>query len=196
MRKLFTLLVFLASLSATAQSGNEKASGKVFFFSSVGLGTLDKGTNPSYSSSVQTSTGIGLKLSQQSGLGLALNFDSYGYKKTSVQYSLDGSLKATAFYLSYKYLFGTAAWRPFLKAGGGGVRLSVPTVVVNQSTAYIENKPQVVGAVMAEGGVQFRIIPRYDLFLSAEREWMGKSSLLNNTSLGVTTFKLGLVSSL
>ena len=196
MRKLITLLAFFVSVYAKAPNGAETSPGKVFFFSSVGLGVLDKGSNPSYKNSVQTSTGIGLKLSQQSRLGLALNFDSYGYKKTGTQYSLDGTLKATALALSYKYLFGTQHWRPFLKVGGGGMRLSVPAVVVTQSTAYVENKPQNLGVAMGEAGVQFRVHPRYDLFFGVEREWVGKSSLLNDVSLGVTTFRIGLVSSL
>lgn len=187
------MLVLIYSIAGSAQTATD-SSGSVFLFSSVGLSLLKQGVNPSYASSVQTATGFGYQFSSHSSLAGMLSFDGYGYKKLGTAYNLDGTLRATALALLYRYTFGSRAFRPYLNAGGGGVRFSVPTVNASFGTTNISNKVEILGFLLAEAGVQVRVLARYSLFVGAEGRWVGKSSLLNDASLQPTTIKIGLVS--
>lgn len=194
MRKLITLFLFVFAYAAKAQTG-DTATGKLDVFSSLGLSFVDNDYDPASGNSIQTSTGLELKLSRSSSLGLSLSFDSYGYKKSGAGYNLDGSLKATGLGLFYRYKFGSSTWQPYLKAGGGTSWLTLPTVSVSGATTSIKKETQNVGMALAEAGLQARVLPRYSLLFAAEKKWMGKASLLDDTSLGTISFKIGLISS-
>jgi hypothetical protein len=194
MRKVITFLLLFFAFAANSQTNNS-GSGKLRVFSTLGISKVDDDYKPATGNSIQTTTGLEVSLSRQAALGAALSFDSYGYEKTGTGYNLDGSLRATALALFFRYKFGTGAWQPYLKAGGGTTWLSLPTVSVAQSVANIKNETQNVGMAMAEAGFQIRVLPRYSLLVAGERKWMGKSSLADNTSLRTMGFKLGLISS-
>jgi hypothetical protein len=194
MRKLITLF-FLAVALLTKAQVMDTASKKLDVFSTIGVGFVDNDYEPASGNSIQTTTGLELRLSRPSSLGISLSFDSYGYEKSGPSYNLDGSLRATALGLFYRYKFGSHNWLPYLKAGGGTTWLSLPTASVAQGTANIKKEVQNVGFAVAEAGLQARVLPRYSLLIGAEKKWMGKSSLADNTSLGTTSFKIGLISS-
>ena len=194
MQKAIIMLALLGSIAAKAQTATD-STGRIFLFSSVGVSFVKKDVNPSFSSSVQTATGIGCNFSLHSSLAVMLSFDSYGYKKSGTSYNLDGALRSTALALFYKYNFGIKTWQPYIKAGGGGVRLSVPTVAVSPGTTNITNEAEELGLLLAEAGLQIRIHNRYSLFFGAEGRWIAKSSLLSNASLHPVTMKIGLISS-
>jgi opacity protein-like surface antigen len=192
MKKFIALSVLAFATAANAQN-NDPAKGKLDVFSTVGVSKVHENYKPASGKSIQTTTGVELRLSRPSSVGLALSFDSYGYKKSGTSYHLDGSLKATALSLFYRYKFGTGNLQPYLKAGGGTAWLSLPTVDVKQTT-IIKKEVQNVGLALAELGVQVRILPRYSLLIGTESKWMSKSSLAENTSLRTLGFKLGLIS--
>jgi hypothetical protein len=194
MRKIITLSFFAFAIAAKAQN-TEPAKGKLEVFSTLGVSSVNPDYKPASGNSVQTSTGLEWRLSQPSSIGIALSFDSYGYQKSGTSFNLDGSLKATALGLFYRHKFGSGAWQPYLKAGGGTAWLALPTVDVKQATTTIKREVQNVGVLLAEIGIQARIHTRYSMLLGAEKKWMGKSSLANNTSIGTTGFKIGLISS-
>jgi hypothetical protein len=194
MRKIATLFVLAFALTATAQN-TETTSGNLRVFSTIGVSRIDKDYKPASGNSLQTTTGLQWQLSPHSGIGAALSFDRYGYEKSGASYNLDGKLRTTALALFYSYKFGTATWQPYLKAGGGTAWLSLPVATVKQSVTNIENKTQNVAMALAEAGVQVRVLPRYSLLLAAERKWMAKSSLADQTALRTTGFKIGLISS-
>lgn len=192
------ILPSLLLFSITAFAQNEKAAAKavrINFFSSIGLGTIDKKFAPATGNSIQTATGIELRFTPASSAGISVAFDSYGYQLSGNSYALDGSLKATGLAAFYRYRFGSSSVRPYLKAGVGGTWLSVPTVSVAQGFTTVKKEVQFISLVSGEAGLQFRLHPRYSFFVGAERGWMANSSLLN-ASLRSTTFKIGLVSSL
>lgn len=194
MRKIATLFLLAFALTATAQQP-ETSTGNLRVFSTLGVSRIDKSYKPASGNSVQTTTGLEWKLSSHSGLGAALSFDSYGYKKSGTSYNLDGKLRATALVLFYSYKFGTSTWQPYLKAGGGTAWLSLPVATTKQAMTNVETKVQNVALGLAEVGVQVRVLPRYSLLLATERKWMAKSSLADQTALRTTGFKLGLISS-
>jgi Outer membrane protein beta-barrel domain len=194
MRQVFTLF-FLAFASLSKAQDTDTAAKKLDVFSTIGVSFVDKDYEPASGNSIQTTTGLELRLSRPSSLGISLSFDSYGYEKSGPAYKLDGSLRATALGLFYRYKFGSNTWQPYLKAGGGTAWLSLPTVSVEQGTTNIEKKVQNVGFALAEAGFQVRVLPRYSLLIGAEKKWLGKSSLADNTSLGTTSFRIGLISS-
>lgn len=194
MRKLITLFLVLLACAATAQT-NDTTAGKLDVFSTLGLSFVDSDYDPASGNSIQTSTGLELKLSRSSSLGAGLAFDSYGYKKSGTGYALNGSLKATALALFYRYKFGSHAWQPYLKAGGGTSWISLPVVSVGSGTTTIDKKTQNVGLLLAEAGLQARVLPRYSLLFAVDKRWMGKSDLVDDEALGTITFKVGLISS-
>lgn len=193
MRKLTMLLLLALTFSGKAQI-NDTATKKLDVFSSIGLGKIDNDFSDASGNSVQTTTGLELRLSPHSGLGASLSFDSYGYQKSGASYILDGSLKATALALFYRYKFGRQNWQPFLKAGGGTAWLTVPMVSVAQGITNIQKKVQNVGVILAELGFQVRVLPRYSLLLGAERKWMAKASFLDDAALGTSSIRIGLIS--
>ena len=194
MRKLITFLLFLSAYAAKAQT-SDTSTVRLEVFSSLGLSFVDNNYDPASGNSIQTATGLELRLSGMSSIGLGLAFDSYGYKRSGTGYNLDGSLKSTALAAFYRYKFGSSTWQPYLKAGGGTTWLTVPTVSVAQGTTNIKKETQNVGLALAEVGLQARVLPRYSLLFAGEKRWMGKASLLDDTSLGTITFKIGLISS-
>jgi hypothetical protein len=193
MRKAITLFLLAFALISKAQV-KDSTVGSLHVFSTLGISFVDNDYDPASGNSVQTTTGLELGLSRPSSLGISLSFDSYGYKKTGTSYKLDGSLRATALALFYRYKFGSHTWQPYLKAGGGTVWLSLPTVSIEQGTANIEKKVENVALALAEAGLQAKLLPRYSLLFAAEKRWMGKSDLADKTSLGTTSFKVGLIS--
>ncbi|WP_121356348.1 hypothetical protein [Flavisolibacter nicotianae] len=193
MRTYFLLSTLLLSLVAGAQRSADAPVTGLAFLSSVGLGVIDNEFKPRISNSIQTSPGLEYRFSRQSSLTAAVNFDSYGYEITGSSYALNTSLKATGFVFAYRHRFGKANWLPYLKAGGGAVRLSVPNVAASPGFTRVENNVEVTGVVSAEAGIQWNAYRRYALFVGAEREWMGKSDLLNN-SLRANFYKIGLIS--
>lgn len=193
MRKAITLFLFAFALISKAQV-KDSTVGSLHVFSTIGVGFVDNDYDPASGTSVQTTTGLELGLSRPSSLGLSISFDSYGYEKTGPSYKLDGSLRATALALFYRYKFGSHTWQPYLKAGGGTAWLSLPTVSVQQGTANIEKKVENVGLALAEVGLQAKVLPRYSLLIAAEKKWMGKSDLTDKTALGTISFKVGLIS--
>jgi len=195
MRKYFTLAFLLFSVITKGQVASDTTVKKVQFYSSLGLGMIDKSFEPAYRSSIHTSTGVEYQFSRHSSGVLALSFDSYGYRKSESQYNVDGSLKTTALALFYRLKFGENKLRPYIMVGGGGDWLSVPTVTVAQATTSFKRQTQFIGIVLAEAGIQMRFLSRHYFLLGVERGQLAKSSLLDNASLGTTTFKVGLVSS-
>jgi hypothetical protein len=195
MRKSITLLCLLFSIVTKAQVASDTLEKKIHFYSSLGLGMIDKSFKPAARSSIQTSTGIEYRFSHHSSTLLMLSFDSYGYQKIATSYNVDGSLKSTALALFYRYRFGANKVRPYLMVGGGGDWLSVPTVTVAQTTTSFKQQTEFIGALLAEAGIQFQFLSRHYFLLGVERGQLAKSSLLDNKSIGTTTFKVGLVSS-
>ena len=194
MRKIATLF-FLAFATVAKAQTTDSAAGKLRVFSTVGVSRIDKSYKQASGNSIQTTTGLEWQLSPRSGLGAALSFDSYGYQKSGTSYNLNGRLRATALAMFYSYKFGTGTWQPYLKAGGGTVWLSLPVVTSKQAVTNVETKVQNVAMGLAEAGVQVRVLPRYSLLFAAERKWMAKSTLADQTALGATGFKIGLISS-
>ncbi|MDQ6610197.1 MAG: hypothetical protein M3Y85_10295 [Bacteroidota bacterium] len=194
MQKVILILALLGSIASKAQTVKD-STGRIFLFSSLGLSLLSKGVNPFFTSSVQTATGVGCKASPHSAVAVTLSFDSYGYKKSGTSYNLDGTLRGTALALFYTYTFGIKSWQPYVKAGGGGIRLSVPTVAVNPGMTNIRNESETLGLLLAEAGLQVRLHARYSLFFGTESRWIAKSSLLSDASLRPVTVKIGLISS-
>ena len=193
MRKSFTLFAFLVSLAAAAQSHSDTTNPKLSFLSSIGIGVVDNTFKPGITNSTQTATGLEYLFSRHLGLTGVLGFDNYGYKTSGTSYSFSGRLKATSFIFSLRYKLTTGKLQPYVKAGGGAVRFSVPVVTAGQGITNIENHVEVDGVVTGEAGLQFRVFGRYSLFVGGEREWVSRSDLLNE-SLRVTTYKLGLIS--
>jgi hypothetical protein len=193
MRKVITLAILAFAFIAKAQNA-DTAKGKLDVFSTLGLSSVSPDYKPVTGNSLQTTTGLELRLSRFSGIGIALGFDSYRYEKAGTSYNLDGSLKATALVLFYRHKFGTGTWQPYLKAGGGTTWLSLPTVDTKQTTTIIKKEGQNVGVALAELGLQARLHSRYSLLVGAEKRWMGKARLLDNTSPGTIAFKVGLIS--
>jgi hypothetical protein len=163
--------------------------------SSIGIGVPDKEFGPRFENSTQTSTGLEYRVSDNSSFAGQLTFDNYQYRSTSSTYAVNSRLKATGLVFSYRHRFGKGGWRPYLKAGGGLMRFSIPTANTAQGFTTVGNRVEVVSVASAEAGVQFRVYRRFSIFTGAERAYMGKSDLMN-TSLRVTNFKLGLISSL
>lgn len=185
----------LALAFGAAAQKNEPATGKLHVFSSVGLSWINKSYKPASGNSIQTTTGLELRLSPLSSLGAALSFDSYGYQKAGTSYDLDGTLKATALALFYRFKFSNGTWQPYLKAGGGTAWLTLPVVSTKQGITVIDKEVQNVGVALAEAGFQIRVVSRYSLLVAAEQKWMAKSSLADNTALRSTGIKIGLISS-
>jgi hypothetical protein len=194
MKKIATLFLLASAFAANAQDAST-TTGKLNVFSTVGVSRIDKAFTPASGNSVQTTTGLEVQLSQQSGLGAALSFDSYGYKKSATSYNLDGSLRATSLVLFYRHKFGNNKWQPYLKAGGGTSWLSLPVATTKQGVVNIEKKVQNVAVALAEVGVQIRVAPRYALLVATERKWMAEASLTDKASLRASGFKVGLISS-
>lgn len=194
MRKFIILFLFASAFKANAQT-SDTTGGKLAAFSMLGLSFVDNNYDPASGNSIQTTTGIELKLSRSSSLGGFLAFDSYGFKKSGTGYNLDESLRMTALAAFYRYKFGSHALQPYLKAGGGTTWITVPVVTVGQGTTTIQKETQNVGLALAEAGLQARVLPRYSLLFAVEKRWMGKASLLDDTSLGTISFKIGFISS-
>jgi hypothetical protein len=195
MRKCIAVACLFFSVVTKAQVASDTLEKKIHFYSSLGLGMIDKSFQPAVRSSIQTSTGLEYRFSHHSSTLLMLSFDSYGYRKSAASYSVDGSLKSTALALFYRYRFGASKVRPYLMAGGGGDWLSAPTVAVAQTTTSFRQQTQFIGVALAEAGIQFQFLSRHYFLIGVERGQLAKSSLLDNNSIGTTTFKVGLVSS-
>lgn len=193
MRNIITLFLITLAFAAGAQNSDTKTKG-LHAFSTLGLSSVDN-YEPASGNSVQTTTGLEYSFSRLSSLGVALAFDSYGYKKSGSSYNLDGSLKTTGLALFYRQKFGSGTWQPYVKAGGGTTWVSAPTVSVEQAKTNINKEVQNVGMALAEAGLQVRVLPRYSLLFAAEKKWLGKSALSDNTSLRTTGFKIGIISS-
>src|SRR5690349_17962707 len=74
MRKLITFFLFIAAYAAKAQT-SEATIGKLDVYSSLGLSFVDNDYDPASGNSIQTATGLELKLSRMSSIGLGLAFD-------------------------------------------------------------------------------------------------------------------------
>jgi hypothetical protein len=194
MRRLITLFLLASAFAAGAQPG-DTTTGRLSVFSFLGLSFIDNNYDPASGTSVQATTGLEVKVFRFSGVGLMVSFDSYGFKKSGTGYNLNGSLKASSLVLFYRYKFGSRAWQPYLRAGGGAAWLSVPVVTVAQGTTSFVKSVQGVSVVLAEAGLQAHLLSRYSLLFAVEKKWMGKSSLLDDTSLRTIGFKIGVISS-
>lgn len=193
MRKIVIFLFFSLSLAAGAQTKSGTTSGKLLVFSSLGLSSVNSDFDPASGTSIQTTTGLEWAFSSHSGVGAALNFDSYKYKQTSTSYTLDQRLRATALGLFYRYRFGTSTWQPYLKAGGGLAWLTVPTVS-GQTPIKITNEAQSVGMALGEVGLQANIHSKYSFLFGVEQKWLAKASTLSDASLRTLSFRIGLIS--
>ena len=194
MRNIITLLLLTLCFAATAQNSETKAKG-LHAFSTLGLSFVDNDYKPASGNSIQTTTGMEYSFSRLSSIGLVLSFDSYDYNKQGASFNLDGSLKTTGLALFYRQKFGSGTWQPYIKGGGGTAWVTLPTVSVETAKTNIEKVVQNVGMGLAEAGVQIRVLPRYSLLVAAEKKWLSKSTLADNTALGTTGFKVGIISS-
>lgn len=193
MRNTLILLLILCSVTGFAQDTKPVSNSKIRLFSSLGIGMIDKAFEPASGNSIQTATGIELQFSPHSSLAGTVMFDSYRYQLSGPSYQFDGKLKTTGIGLFYRYTLGQSALRPYLKVGGGGAWLMIPTIRVEQGSTIIKNKTEFVGLALAEVGLMTRILQRYSLFLGAERNWLAESSVLN-ASLRTANLKIGLIS--
>jgi hypothetical protein len=194
MRKSISFFFLLFSLASAAQNTSDTTNSKLSFLSSIGIGVVDKDFNPTITNSTQTATGLEYRFSPRLSLTGVLGFDNYGYKKLGATYNFSGKLRATSFDFGLRFKLATGKLQPYIKAGGGAVRYSIPIISTGLAMTTIENRVDVVGMYSGEAGLQFRVFGRYSLFAAGEREWVSKSELLNNT-FRVTTFKLGMISS-
>jgi hypothetical protein len=194
MRKSIILLAMFFSVTAMAQNSPATTGSKVNFISSLGLSIPDNKFKPGITNSIQTSTGLEYMVSAHSSFTGVIDFDTYGFDRSGATYSLSSQMKATSFVFSYRHKLTTGSLQPYLKAGGGLARFSIPTVNIGQGYTNIENKVEVNGVVTGEAGLQYRVLGRYALIVAGERQWVGKSDLLNDSFRG-TTVKLGLISS-
>lgn len=195
MRSIYTFAFLLLAVGAFAQR-TDTTEGRLYFSSSIALGIPEGPSSPNFSNGYKTTTGLKLRLSPHLFLAGDLSFDAYSYKKSSATYNLDGTANITSLALFFKYVFANGRLQPFLKAGGGGARLSVPVVTVQNAFATIENNAKLVSLAAAEAGLQYRLGPRYTFFISANHEWLGKSALLGNQAFRSTGIKLGLITPL
>ncbi len=194
--KVLLAIAFFISVSTTASAQKAEDTSRLHFTTFFGLGLVNQPLQKNIANGFQAATGLEYKLSAHSTLAGDLSFDSYGYKQAGASYALDGTLNTASLSLFYKYNFGSGRWQPYLRAGGGLARLSVPSVSVKSGFTGIKNETQFVGQAQVEGGLQYHLNARYTFLAGVGQQWFGKSNLLDNGSFRVTGLKLGFITPL
>lgn len=190
MKKIFTILLFVATYKAGAQSSDSSAN-RFFFLSSAAIGLPVFSGSASLDNGWQFASGLEYKFGKNSSLAGDVSFDTYGYKKAGDGYNLKGSAGLTSVQLFYKQSFGQGRWQPFVRIGGGGARLSLPTVTVKSGVAAVEDKAQIVGIAGGEAGLLYCFNGRYTFLAAVGHQWTGTVRLLDNKAFQITGLKLG-----
>ncbi len=179
-----------------AQTEKPKPAGKIFFSSYIGTGNVKGNLSGNVSSGFQAMTGAEYKFNKHSSIAGEINFDTYGYNDAMANYDLKGSLNTIPLSLFYKYTFGTGKWLPYLKAGGGIAMLSVPVLTQKENFTKIANSNAVVAHAHFVAGLHYKLNPQYLLFTECAWQQYGKLKLLQNQSLQLLAFRIGVSAAL
>ena len=193
MKKLLLLIIAaVAMASLAAQTEKPVKADKIFFTSFLGKGTVKGDLSSTASSGLQAMTGVEYKFNRHQSLSGELNFDGYSYKEITSAYSLSGSLTTIPITILYKYTFGKNKWLPFIKAGAGAARVSIPVINQKQGFTTIGTNTGFTSQAQVAVGINYAIARQYLIFTEAVYQQYGKLKLLSNQSFGVSAFRIGI----
>jgi Outer membrane protein beta-barrel domain len=144
------------------------------------------------SSGFQAMTGIEYNFNQKLAIIGELNFDTYNYKDKGPTYALEGSGNFIPLSISLRYFLNKSKLAPYIRAGGGVARISLPTVNVDNGFTTIGSASAFVGQVQASVGVNYMLKPQYHLFAEVAGQNYGKSKLLGDQSLSLIAIRVGI----
>ncbi len=197
MKKIIFLLLTLESFySLKAQKEDPIKTDKIFFTSFIGIGMARGDISTTTSSGLQAMTGIEYKFNPYSSVIGELNFDGYSYMKMTTDYSLSGSLNTIPITILYKYTLGKNTWLPYFKTGLGIARVSVPMLFQNAGFTSVNNSTSFALQCQIALGMNYTINKQYLIFSEAAYQQYAKLKVLNNQSLGVSAFRIGISTAL
>lgn len=195
MKRLFAASILLLVATATNAQRTDSAVKRIFFHSSAGLGIPNGDYSNRIGNGFVPETGIEVRVSPHSAIAADLSFAAYRYEQRGSFYQLKNKLNITSLTLFYKYIFGSGRFRPYLRAGGGGSMVSVPTVTALGFVTDIRNVNQTVPQAQGEAGFHFAASRRYTLFAGAAKQWLFDADVLGTQDFDVTVIKIGLITS-
>ncbi len=197
MKKILLMTIGMSVCSYSfAQKPQAPKPGKIFFTSFIGLAKVSGKLSAKASSGFQAMTGVAYKFDRHHSLTGELSFDGYAYEETTPTFSLSGTMNIIPLTVLYKYTFGKNKWLPFLKAGVGASRFSVPAVSEKNSYTTIRNLNAYSMQAQLAVGLTYVIKPQYLVFTEAAYQQFGKIALLNNQRLKVNSFRVGVSTAL
>ena len=196
-RKLILLLqIFFINENIFAQDGKTLKESKVFFSSHFGLCKISGDLKENFSIGTQAMTGIEYRFNKHSSIVGELNFDGYGYKKNSNTFSFSGTVNNIPATVFYKYTFGNKKLFPYVKLGVGIAKISAPQVTEKLGFTTIENKSTIVAQAQAALGLSYEFRKGYIVFAESALQQYGKIKVLENKTILVTAFRVGISTSL
>ena len=109
---------------------------------------------------------------------------------------MEESLSTIPVTILYKYTLGKNKWLPFIKAGGGSVKISIPTVSQKGGFTSISNNTGFAAQAQIAFGISYAINQQYIIFTEAGYQQYGKIKVLNNQTFGVSSFRIGISTAL
>ncbi len=196
-RKLILLLqIFFINENIFAQDRKTLKESKVFFSSHFGLCKISGDLKENFSIGTQAMTGIEYRFNKHSSIVGELNFDGYGYKKNSNTFSFSGTVNNIPATVFYKYTFGNKKLFPYVKLGVGIAKISAPQVTEKLGFTTIENKSTIVAQAQAALGLSYEFRKGYIVFAESALQQYGKIKVLENKTILVTAFRVGISTSL
>ena len=136
------------------------------------------------------------KLNKHSSIVGELNFDGYGYNKKTSTYDLSGTVNNIPATVFYKYTFGNKKLMPYFKLGLGAAKVSAPSVTEKIGFTTIQNNSSIVTQGQIALGLNYEFRKGYIIFAESAIQQYGKIKVLENKSILVTAFRVGISTAL